>query len=312
MISSALLPDAHASGWSAASRGEARGYHLAVPSTDKGADMRRVSIFAAVAALLAITAAQAAELPEQIKQAGTVRLTVSSTYAPMEYRDPATNELIGLDIDLASEIAKRLSLKIVWSETAFAEIVPALQTKRADFVISGISDRLSRRETADFVDYLKTGPQFFVLAPNATQAAVDLCGKKVGTTRSSIFPVEIEKWSKANCEAAGKPAVQFVPGENAIDVRSQLKQGRIDAAVQGSETLPYALKQEPGKYRIVGEPFSSGYQGIMFRKDEPALRQVVMDVLATMIADGAYQTILAKWDLAANAVTEPMLNAAAQ
>jgi polar amino acid transport system substrate-binding protein len=274
--------------------------------------MRRVPIFAAVAALLAMTAAEAAELPEQIKQAGTVRLTVSSTYAPMEYRDPATNELTGLDIDLATEIAKRLSLKIVWSETAFAEIIPALQTKRADFVISGISDRLSRRETADFVDYLKTGPQFFVLAPSTPQAAIDLCGKKVGTTRSTIFPAEIEKWSKANCEAAGKPAVQFVPGENPIDVRNQLKQGRIDAAVQGSETLPYAQKQEPGKYRIVGEPFSSGYQGIMFRKDDNALRQVVMDVLATMIADGAYQTILAKWDLAANAVTEPTLNAAAQ
>jgi polar amino acid transport system substrate-binding protein len=274
--------------------------------------MRRVPIFAAVAALVAITAAEAAELPEQIKQAGTVRLTVSSTYAPMEYRDPATNELTGLDIDLATEIAKRLSLKIVWSETAFAEIIPALQTKRADFVISGISDRLSRRETADFVDYLKTGPQFFVLAPSIPQAAIDLCGKKVGTTRSTIFPVEIEKWSKANCEAAGRPAVQFVPGENPIDVRNQLKQGRIDAAVQGSETLPYAQKQEPGKYRIVGEPFSSGYQGIMFRKDDNALRQVVMDVLATMIADGGYQTILAKWGLAANAVTEPMLNAAAQ
>jgi polar amino acid transport system substrate-binding protein len=274
--------------------------------------MRRVPIFAAVAALVAMTAAEAAELPEQIKQSGTVRLTVSSTYAPMEYRDPATNELTGLDIDLATEIAKRLSLKIVWSETAFAEIIPALQTKRADFVISGISDRLSRRETADFVDYLKTGPQFFVLAPSIPQAAIDLCGKKVGTTRSTIFPVEIEKWSKANCEAAGRPAVQFVPGENPIDVRNQLKQGRIDAAVQGSETLPYAQKQEPGKYRIVGEPFSSGYQGIMFRKDDNALRQVVMDVLATMIADGGYQTILAKWGLAANAVTEPMLNAAAQ
>jgi polar amino acid transport system substrate-binding protein len=50
----------------------------------------------------------------------------------------------------------------------------------------------------------------------------------------------------------------------------------------------------------------------MFRKDDNALRQVVMDVLATMIADGGYQTILAKWGLAANAVTEPMLNAAAQ
>jgi polar amino acid transport system substrate-binding protein len=274
--------------------------------------MRRVQIFAALAALLAITAAEGAELPESIRQAGAFRLTVSSTYAPMEYRDPATNELTGLDIDLATEIAKRLSLKIVWSETAFAEIIPALQTKRADFVISGVSDRLSRRETADFVDYLKTGPQFFVLAPSANQAAIDLCGKKVGTTRSTIFPVEIEKWSKANCEGAGKPAVQFVPGENPIDVRNQLKQSRIDAAVQGSETLPYALKQEQGRYRVVGEPFSSGYQGIMFRKDDTALRQVVMDVLATMIADGAYQTILTKWDLAANAVTQPMLNAAAQ
>ena len=274
--------------------------------------MRRVAIFAAFAALLSIAAARAAELPDQIKQAGALRLTVSSTYAPMEYRDPATNELTGFDIDLATEIAKRLSLKIVWSETAFAEIIPALQTKRADFVISGITDRLSRRETADFVDYLKTGPQFFVLTPSSTQAAIDLCGKKVGTTRSTIFPLEIEKWSKANCEAAGKPAVQFVPGENPIDVRNQLKQGRIDAAVQGSETLPHALKKEPGKYRVVGGPFSSGYQGIMFRKDDTALRQVVMDVLATMIADGAYQAILAKWDLAANAVTQPMLNAAAQ
>jgi polar amino acid transport system substrate-binding protein len=274
--------------------------------------MRRVTISAAFAALAAITAAGAAELPESIKQAGILRLTVSSTYAPMEYKDPETNQLVGLDIDLATEIAKRLSLKIVWSETPFAEIIPALQTKRADFVISGITDRLSRRENADFVDYLTTGPQFFVLASSPAQATIDLCGKKIGTTRSTIYPVEIEKWSKANCEAAGKPAVQFSPGENAIDVRNQLKQGRIDAAVQGNETLPYALKQEPGKYRVVGEPFSTGYQGIMFRKDDAVLRQAVTDAVAAMIADGAYQTILAKWSLAANAVAQPMLNAATQ
>ena len=173
-----------------------------------------------------------------------LHLTVNSTYAPMEYRDPATNELVGLDIDLANEVAKRLGVKIVWSETPFAELIPSLQTKRADFIISGISDRASRRETADFIDYLTTGPQFFVLAESTAKAATDLCGKKVGTTRSTSFPVEIEKWSKQNCETSGKPAVQFVPGENSIDVRNQLKQGRIDAAVQGSETLPYAQAQE--------------------------------------------------------------------
>lgn len=274
--------------------------------------MTRLSHFLGLAALAAVTSAQAAELPAEIKQAGTLKLTVNSTYAPMEYRDPATNELVGLDVDLATELAKRLGVKIVWSETPFAELIPSLQTKRADFIISGIQDRSSRRETADFVDYLTTGPQFFVMADNPAKAAIDLCGKKVGTTRSTAFPLEIEKWSKQNCEAAGKPAIQYVPGENSIDVRNQLKQGRIDAAVQGSETLPYAQSQEPGKYRVIGEQLSTGYQGIMFRKDDAALREVVTEKLTAMIADGSYKAVLDKWGLGANAVTQPMLNAAPQ
>ena len=69
-----------------------------------------------------------------------------------------------------------------------------------------LSVRASRRETMDFVDYLTTGPQFFVLEGSTAKTAADLCGLKVGTVRSTSFPVEIEKWSKANCEAAGKPA----------------------------------------------------------------------------------------------------------
>jgi polar amino acid transport system substrate-binding protein len=275
--------------------------------------MTRISIVLGVAALAASAFAQAAELPGEIKQAGSLRLTVNSTYAPMEYRDPATNELVGLDIDLANELAKRLGgLKIVWSETPFAELIPSLQTRRADFIISGIQDRSSRRETADFVDYLTTGPQFFVLTESEVKSATDICGKKVGTTRSTAFPIEIEKWSKQNCEAAGKPAIQYVPGENSIDVRNQLKQGRIDAAVQGSETLPYAQQQEAGKYRVVGEQLSIGYQGIMFRKDDAALREVVTEKLAAMIADGTYKAILDKYGLGANAVAKPLMNAASQ
>jgi polar amino acid transport system substrate-binding protein len=274
--------------------------------------MTRLSLSVGFALLVALMPAQAAELPETIKQAGQLRLTINSTYAPMEYRDPATNQLVGLDVDLANEIAKRLGVKIVWSETPFAELIPSLQTKRADFIISGISDRMSRREVADFVDYLTTGPQFFVLTDHAAKTVIDLCGMKVGTTRSTSFPAEIEKWSRQNCEASGKPAVQYVPGENSIDVRNQLKQGRIDAAVQGSETLPYAQQQEVGKYRVLGEPFSTGYQGIMFRKDDVALREVVTQHLAAMIADGSYKAILDKYGLGANAVPQPMLNAATQ
>lgn len=274
--------------------------------------MRRVLIASSFAAFAVVGDAWPAELPDDIRAAGALRLTVNSTYAPMEYRDPATNELKGLDIDLAQEMAKRLGVKIIWSETPFAELIPSLQTKRADFIISGITDRASRREAADFVDYLTTGPQFFVLADSAIHTEADLCGKKVGTTRSTSFPTEIAKRSKGSCEEKGLSAIEYVPGENSIDVRNQLKQGRIDAAVQGSETLPYALQLEPGKYRVVGAPFSLGYQGLMFRKDDAALRDVVTATLRGMIADGSYKAVLDRYGLGANAVTQPLLNAGTQ
>lgn len=256
--------------------------------------------------------AAAADLPDDIRKAGALHLTVNATYAPMEYHDPADNELKGLDIDLAKAIAAKLGVGIVWSDVPFAELIPSLQTRRADFIISGISDRTSRRDSADFIDYLTTGPQFFTLADSPVKSPADLCGIKVGAVRSTSFPVEIAKWSAEHCEGAGKTAIQIAPGENSIDVRNQLKQGRVDAAVQGSETLPYAQEQEAGRYRIVGAPFSPGYQGIMVRKDNAALREVLTGVLAGMIADGSYKAILDKYGLGANAVPQPLLNAGTQ
>ena len=264
------------------------------------------------ASLLLCGQAVAADLPDDIRKAGVLHLTVNATYAPMEYHDPSDNELKGLDVDLAKAIAAKLGVGIVWADVPFAELIPSLQTKRADFIISGISDRASRRDNADFIDYLTTGPEFFTLADGAVKTPADFCGLKVGAVRSTSFPVEIAKWSTEHCDGAGKPAIQVVPGENSIDVRNQLKQGRVDAAVQGSETLPYAEAQEPGRYRIVGAPFSLGYQGIMVRKTDGALREALTGVLVGMITDGSYLAILNKYGLGANAVPQPLLNAGTQ
>ncbi|HEY0212733.1 MAG TPA: ABC transporter substrate-binding protein [Paenirhodobacter sp.] len=273
--------------------------------------MKRIFLTAGVLAMTAITA-QAADLPQAIAARGHLQLTVNGTYAPMEYVDPATGKLTGLDIDLGEAIAARLGTKVEWSDTAFAQLITSLTSGRSDFIISGLSDRASRRETMDFIDYLSTGAQFLVKEDASYQAMTDLCGHKVGTSRSTSFPDEIKKWSDANCVAAGKPAIEYAPADNSIDARNQLKQDRIDAVVQGSETLPYAMQNEPGKYRILGTPFTLGYQGIAFRKKDTQLREAVTEALAALIADGTYGKILAQYGLSANAVEKPLLNAAPQ
>jgi polar amino acid transport system substrate-binding protein len=267
---------------------------------------------ACLAALLGAGAAEAADLPDAIRSAGTLHLTVNATYPPMEYHDTASNALIGLDIDLANAIAQKLGLKIVWSDVAFAQLMPALQTQRADMIISGLTDRKSRQDTMDFIDYLTTGPQFYVQANSAAKEATDLCGKRVGTVRSTSFPAEIADWSKAHCEAAGKPPIQYVPGENTPDVHNQLLEGRIDAGVQGSETIPFMITSAPGKYRAIGAPFATGLQGIAFRKGDTQLRDVVLATLRTLMADGTYTAILTKYGLQGNAVSEPAVNGGTQ
>ncbi|RYC29820.1 ABC transporter substrate-binding protein [Lichenibacterium minor] len=248
------------------------------------------------------SAAGAAELPDAVRRAGVLHASVNAIYAPMEYKDAATGRLAGLDVELGAALAKRLGLEVELSESAFEQLIPSLKTGRADLLISGLTDTPAREETMDFIDYLKTGPQFYVAAASPAGSPIDVCGLKVGTSRSTSFPAEISAWSKANCEAAGRPAITVVPAESTVDARGQLKQGRIDAAVQGSETIPYAMSLEPGVYRTLGDPFATGYQGIAFRKDETALRDAVADALRGLMADGTYRAILATYKLDGNAV----------
>lgn len=268
----------------------------------------RLALFAACAAGLLSAPAMAADLPEPIRKAGAFRLSVNAIYPPMEYKEPGTDKLVGLDIDLGDAIAQRLGVKIQWQESAFEQLVPSLQTGRTDFILSGLSDLPARRESMDFIDYMRSGAQFYILASSAAQEPLDLCGKRVGTSRSTSFPAEITRWSEANCEKAGKPPIQVVPAESTADARGQLKQGRIDAAVQGMETLPYVMTLEPNMYRPIGTPISTVYQGMAFRKADTALRDAVSATLAAMIADGSYGRIMAKWNLPGSAMGGVMLN----
>jgi polar amino acid transport system substrate-binding protein len=261
-----------------------------------------------LALLLTSLSLAAAELPERIRQSGAVRIAVNAIYPPMEYKDPATGKLIGLDIDIGEALAKKLGIRLEWQESTFEQLIPSLQTGRADMVLSGLSDLPARRETLDFIDYMKTGGHFYTLAASGVQTALDLCGHKVGTSRSTSFPASIRAWSAANCEAAGKPAVEVMPAESTSDARSQLRQRRIDAAVQGYETLHYVMGLEPGVYRPVGEPLSTQFQGMAFVKSESALRDAFAGAFGEILADGTYGTIMANWGLSGNAVDRVRMN----
>ena len=254
--------------------------------------------------------AVAQPLPARIQEnGGTLRIAVSPTYPPLESRDPATNALTGFDIDLGDALAKQLGVKATWQEGTFAQLIPSLQTGRADMILSGISDLPARRDSMDFVDYLNTGAQFFTLAGSPIQTMDDLCGKTVGTVRSTNYPAFIAAWSSEHCEKASKPAIVVEGVDRGPLVWTELKQDRVQAGVQGSETLPALLQSEPGVYRVVGAPFTKNFQGIAFAKTDPQLRDAVVGALKALYANGTYEALIKKYDLTDSAAPAPTMNA---
>ena len=272
-----------------------------------------------LAALVTGTVALTLSLSVSLAHAGTAPSIGKSTlvaaivpnYPPFEYKDPATDKLMGFDVDLGEAIAAKLGVKLQWEETGFDQMMSALTTNRVDVILSGMTDLPSRREAVNFLDYVTGGPQFYTVKARAGEfASMDaLCGKTVGASRRTSWPDDIANWSNEHCVKAGKKPVNVSGTNGSADARVQLRQGRIDAAVQGGETLPYQNSVEENAYVPIGKPFLSQYNGIGMAKGNTALNAGLTAALNQLIADGTYQKILVKWGLQEHAVQKALIDA---
>ena len=254
------------------------------------------------------------QLPEQIRSSGKLVVGTSPTYPPLEYKDVNTMELKGLDIDLATEIAHRLGLKIEWKEAAFDQLINSLATGRINMGASGMTDIPDRRGKIDFVDYFSTGSQLFTL--KALDAGFkqpsDVCGKPVAVNRNGIFYIRLQAFNQRVCQASGLPDIQYWLVDKTADARLQMQQKRVLAAVQGVDAIRYMNEQadspDKGKYQLIGAPIAVDYAGFGFAKDQTELRNLVAEAVNEMIADGSYSKIFAKWHLPYAEVKQVMIN----
>jgi polar amino acid transport system substrate-binding protein len=278
-----------------------------------------LALGATVATVLACATTQAQDLaarvPAKIKEAGKLVVGTSPTYPPLEFKDPATLKLVGLDIDLTEEIGKRLGLKVEWSEQSFDQLINSLDTGRIDMGASGMTDIPSRRGKTDFVDYFSTGTQLFTMpAAGAELNKIEhVCGKPVSVNRNGIFYIRLQDFNQQTCVAKGLPEVKYVLVDKTADARLQLLQGRAVAAAIGVDAIRFIneSKDSPdrGKYALIGEAIAVDFAGFGFAKPNAALRDLAADVVDTMIKDGAYARIFAKWEMPYAMVKQTMINA---
>jgi polar amino acid transport system substrate-binding protein len=265
----------------------------------------------AAVALIAPGLAAAQPVPDAIRSQGFLRVAIEATYPPMAYKDPATNERRGVNVDLVTAIGRELGLEIRWEELAFAQLIPAITTGRVDFSGSAMTDLPSRRERLTFVDVVSTGAQIFTTTAQqrgATQPT-DFCGRSVSTPRTTNYFPQAQAWSEANCVGKGRPPMRVIGSDGAAASRTDLMAGRAEGAILGAEFVAYLSQQNPGTFVAIGDPISRNLSGMAFDKSQAALRDAVAGAITRLIASGTYEQILRKHGIQRQALTAVTIDA---
>jgi cystine transport system substrate-binding protein len=217
----------------------------------------------------------------------TLVVGTEGTYPPFSFRDLKSNQLAGYDIDIATEVAKRLGRQVEFVPTQWKSMLASLDAKRFDFVANQVSVTPEREKQFAFSEpYTVSGAVILVSDdnPKQIQDIAGLKGKTVGTTQGSNYA---EAAKKAGAD------LKFYPG--IAQVLTDLQQNRIDAALNDRLYALTELKQANYKVKSVGEPFDKQASAFAFNKDNEQLRNDVNKALDEMKKDGTIANISKKW-----------------
>ena len=263
---------------------------------------RTASVIALAASALWAAApaqAQSARIPAPAALAGKGVINYCATIdnPPRAYFDEK-QQPIGFEVELGTEIASRMGLKVNWVQLKFPGLVPALQAQQCDAIMQELFIRAERLEIIDMVPFSRTGQQIVVRRTDNSLGAglEDLSGKKVAVPNgTTIHNLAVEANKKL--KDLGKPEINLVVLPTTTDTFQQLATSQVDAVGTTSTAGAYYVRLRPNDFKAKGDPFGLIGTGIGIRKGNTDLTNAVKRSLDSLVADGSYKKLIEKWNM---------------
>ncbi|RGE22748.1 ABC transporter substrate-binding protein [Leucobacter sp. wl10] len=243
--------------------------------------------------------------PPAIIKDGT--LTVCTGDSPPNIFYDENNELQGVEIDIANALAKQLGITTKLEEYNFSGLIPALQAKQCDVIMGSLYIKPEREEIANFVPYLYSGTGVGVAKENRkkfTGLDDSLCGTKAIAITGATGGGAAEELS-AKCEADGEKPLDITLVDDAASAVQQVLAGQVDVFVDTSEIMSFYEKQSNGAFVMTGDPVGKIRIGAATLKANADLNSALDKAFQKLIDDGTYRSILEKWGVQSNDVTQP-------
>jgi ABC-type amino acid transport substrate-binding protein len=227
----------------------------------------------------------------EIKNRGTLKVA-TGTYVPFEYRDAATDKIVGFDIDFAQIIADKLGVTLSVTDMTFTSIIPTIEKGEYDLAIAAMYDNPARREVVLMSDsYMATGMVLVTKAGNekGITSLKDCSGLKVAVKAGATS-------EKVAQDAMAEYGVTYeiVGYEETVGCVSDLVTGRVDVVVNDLLNQLEMNKTIP-QVEIVTEPFTHANLSIAVKKGNEDLMDFVNKTIAEYKSDSTYDKLYKKW-----------------
>ncbi|MDM5330377.1 amino acid ABC transporter substrate-binding protein [Neobacillus sp. CF12] len=226
------------------------------------------------------------DLLAKVKDDGKLLIGTEGTYAPFTFHDESGN-LTGFDVEIATEVAKRLGVDPEFKETQWDAIFAGLDAKRFDMIANQVGIRPDRQEKYDFSDpYIKSAAVLITHKDNdKIKAFEDIKGLNAAQSLTSNYG-----------DMAKKYGANLVGVEGFTQSVELLASKRVDVTINDRISyLDYTKQRPDAPIKVVATSEEASASGLMFRKDSDTLVTEVNKALSAMIEDGTYTKISEKW-----------------
>lgn len=209
------------------------------------------------------------------KKEDTLVLVTEAGFAPYEYYD--NNKVVGIDIDIANEIAKELNKKLVIKDVAFDSIINELNSGKADIALAGMSITEERKEEVDFsLEYALSKQVVVALKDSKISSVKDLNNKTITVQLGSVA----DEYASNNIKTA-----KIIQQKKFLTAAEDIKGKKADCLIMDVLPATELVNNNPELKILDIDLFTDKYAAAVAKGNTELLNKV-NEVLTKLIEDG--------------------------
>ena len=208
-------------------------------------------------------------------------MATEAGFAPYEYY--SDGKIVGVDIDIAEEIAKELNKKLIVKDVAFDSIITEVKTGKSDIGAAGISYTEERSKQVDFSNNYTTSKQVAIIKKYSNiQNKKQIENKKIAVQLGSIADTFVTD---------EYPNAKIIRQKKYLAAIQDLKDGKVDLVVM-DELPAERILNENQDLKMLDEPLTIDSYGIIVDKGNKKLLNKINKVINRLKEEGKIEKFI--------------------